>query len=127
MKKTLITAVCLMFVAFGYAQQNNERYEYCAFRVAEGFSNGAVTTDFVLSKDNLTTSLLEASRDQFLSKDYIFDVQFLAGDDGAIIRVFHLKELSSDDLKVLFAAVAGNIDYVIEPSRVFKFDANGTD
>jgi len=127
MKKILITTICLMFVVLGYAQEIDKRYEYCAFRVAHGHSSGALTTDFVVSKEHMTEALKEAGRNALFSKDIIFDVQFHTGDDGAIMRVFHLSEVSSDDLKVLFAQVAGNLDYVIRPSRTYKFNTTSED
>ena len=49
MKKTIITTICLLFITVAsYAQENSERYEYCKFRINQGFSTGAVTTDFVM-------------------------------------------------------------------------------
>jgi len=121
MKKTFITTLCLFFIALAsYAQENNERYEYCTFRVAQGFSTGASTTDFIISKEFVTDGLKTASVEAFFSKDIIFDVQFIHSDEGAIMRVFHLDEISADDLKVIFSEVSGNLDYVIKPSRAYK-------
>lgn len=127
MKKTIITTICLLFVVLGYAQENDARYEYCNFRVLKGFSEGASTTDFVFSKEDMTPGLEDASRDLFFEKDIIFDVKYLATDDGTIMRVYHLNEVSPDDLKEMFSQIAGNIDYIISPSRVHKFDATERD
>ncbi len=127
MKKTIITTICLLFVAFAYAQNNNERYEYCAFRVNRGFSEGALTTDFVFSKELMTEGLREASKEKFYSKDIVFDVQFISSEDGAIIRVFHLVEVTADDLKAMFSEIAGSMDYVIAPSEPYKIHPNSVD
>ncbi|PWL32566.1 MAG: hypothetical protein DCO96_03210 [Fluviicola sp. XM-24bin1] len=127
MKKTIITTICLLFVVLGYTQVNDERYEHCAFRVYKGFSEGASTTDFVFSKQDMTQGMEEASREMLFTKDLVFDVQFLYTEDGTIMRVYHLNEVTLDDLKAMFSQIAGNIDYVISPSRVHKFDATGKD
>lgn len=117
----------MLFVVVSYGQENNKRYEHCYFRVSKGFSAGASTTDFMFSKEDMSKDLQEESREMFFNKDIIFDVKFIVTDDGTIMRVFHLNEVSPDDLKQMFSQIAGAIDCVISPSRTFKFDAGTTD
>jgi len=122
MKKIFITTLCMLFVGLVYGQENNQRYEHCYFQVNKGFSEGASMTDFVLTKDDMNKELQSESRELFFNKDIVFDVKFITNDDGIIMRIYHLNELSSDDLKEIFSQIAGGIDYTILPSRVYKFE-----
>lgn len=120
MKKTLITSICLLFFVAAYAQENNERYEYAAFRINQGFSKGAVSTDFVMNAGLMNDNMVMASRDAFFQKDIIFDVQFISNGDKEIIRVYHLEEVLPQDLKLIFVAATGIEDFTIAPSRFCK-------
>jgi len=127
MKKTLITSICLLFFVAAYAQENNERYEYAAFRINHGFSEGAVTTDFVMKAGLMSDNMIMASRDAFFQKDIIFDVEFLPNGDEEIIRVYHLEEVLPQDLKIIFVAATGTEEFTVAPSRFYKMDATTRD
>lgn len=128
MKKTIITTLCLLFISVAsYAQENNERYEYCTFRINQGFSTGAVTTDFVMKAGLLDGDLVDACREHLFTKDIIFDVKFIPNGDTEIIRVYHLEELAPEDLKLLFVEGAKTEEFALEPSRFYKMDATSED